>query len=55
MSFKELLSKTTVANVVSGVVVIGGLVFGCWTRNTELVCLITGGALGYLYGKKAVA
>ena len=53
MSFKEALTKSSVANVVSAVVVIGGLAYAIYTKNTDLVSFITGAAIGYLYKKAA--
>ena len=42
--------KTVIASVVAGVVVIGGLVYGAFSNNTQLVTSITMAGVGYLFG-----
>lgn len=52
-SLRDWLDKASVANVVSAFCVIGGLIYGCYTRNGELVSFIVGAAVGYLLKRKA--
>jgi predicted GNAT superfamily acetyltransferase len=42
--------KTVIASVVAGVVVIGGLVYGAFSNNTQLVTSIAMAGVGYLFG-----
>lgn len=49
MSLKELISKTTVANVVSAVCVVGALAFFMYTKNTDGVTFLAGAGVGYLF------
>jgi len=49
MSLKELLSKATVASVVAGICVVGGLLFAIATRNVDLVTFLAGAGVGYLF------
>jgi hypothetical protein len=53
MQIKETLSmlvkKTTIANVVAGIAVLATLAFGIAVRSTEIVSLVGGAAIGYLF------
>ena len=49
MSLKERISKTTVANVVAGLCVIGALAFFMYTGNTDGVTFLAGAGVGYLF------
>jgi hypothetical protein len=42
--------KTITASIVAGVCVIGGLVYGALTNNTQLVTSIAMAGVGYLFG-----
>ena len=57
MGFKEILEKivdkTSIANVVAGVSVLYGLHALITLGEIEGVMFVIGGAVGYLYGKKA--
>ena len=46
---KEFLNRTTVANVIAGVLAIIGMAYFVWTKNTDGVMFATGTALGWLY------
>ena len=46
---KTLISKTTIANVVAGFVVVAGVIMTIY--QIELSELLVGSALGYLFGK----
>ena len=48
MSFQKLINRTTIANLVTGGVVIGGFTYAALTMNTDLITFITGAAIGYL-------
>lgn len=47
--FTDILSKTTVANVVAAFVVCTGIIYAVYTKNTELVGILTGAGIGYLF------
>lgn len=49
VSLKGILSKTTVANVVAAFVVCTGIIYAVYTKNTELVGILTGAGIGYLF------
>jgi hypothetical protein len=42
--------KTITASVVAGAAVIGGLIYGAITNNTQLVTSIAMAGVGYLFG-----
>lgn len=46
---KAIISKTTIANIVSGFVVVAGVIMTIY--QIELSELLIGSALGYLFGK----
>jgi len=46
-------TKTTLANVISGVCIILGMGYFICTKNTEGVMFIVGGCIGYLFGRQA--
>jgi len=50
-SFKEIISKTTVANISAFIIVVTGFLYGIYRGDMELVknCLLL--TLGYLFGK----
>ena len=50
--FKELINKTTIANVCAGVCVVGMLVYAVYVKDTELVKLAGVFSFGYLFGLK---
>lgn len=47
--WEDLIKKSTIANFVAGTVVIGGLIYGMVTQNTELILFLTGACVGYLF------
>lgn len=49
---KDLLSKASMATIVSAVVIIGGLAYGIYTKNTDTILLLTGAGIGYLFKKE---
>jgi len=49
MSLKETISKTTVANVVSGICVVGALAYAFYTKDTKLITFLAGAGVGYLF------
>jgi len=55
MSLKELISKTSIANVVAGAVIILGGIYAYVTKNTNLMTFLVGAAVGYLFGKRVAA
>jgi len=48
-SFSDIISKTTVANVVAAFVVCAGIIYAVYTQNTDLVNFLTGAGIGYLF------
>lgn len=52
MSFRELISKTTIANVVAAVVILASVAYAFYTRNTSLINFSLGAAVGYLLRRK---
>jgi len=48
--FRELLSKTNMAVVVSAIVIVGAFIYACITRDSELVRMIALTAIGFLFG-----
>lgn len=51
MSFKEMLTKTTIANICAAFIVIAGFSYGIATRNDDMVKWALGIGLGYLFGR----
>jgi len=41
-----------VANIISAIIVVGGLAYGVYTRNNDLVSFIVGAGVGYLLKRK---
>lgn len=52
MSFREFLSKTSIANIVAGASIILGLVYAFYIRDTNLMTFIVGAGVGYLFSVK---
>jgi len=50
MSIKDLISKTSMANVVAGFATVAGIIYAFYTMNTELIKYITIAGLSYLFG-----
>jgi len=48
-SFSDIISKTTVANVVAAFIVCAGIIYAVYTQNTDLVNFLTGAGIGYLF------
>ncbi len=48
MSIREFIKKSTVANVVAGFLVIAGMMYAIWTKNTQLVSYLCGAGTGFL-------
>ena len=46
---KTIWDRTTIANFVSGALVIMGMVFAIATLNVDLVVFLTGAGVGYLF------
>jgi hypothetical protein len=44
-----LLRKTSLANLASFIVILAGTGYGIYVANLELVLLVTGAALGFLF------
>ena len=53
MSFKETLTKTNLANLAAFIIVVSGLGYAIYTRNTDLVESTLLFGLGYLFGRKS--
>jgi len=53
MGFKEMISKTTIANFCAAFIVIVGFCYGIATRNDDMVKWAFGIGLGFLFGKVA--
>ena len=49
MGFKEMVSKTTIANLVAGACVIGALGYFIAIRHTDGVVFLAGSGIGYLF------
>ena len=49
-----MVSRTSIANVVSGIAIVVGVGYFCWTRDTESLKWVLAFALGYLFGSKSV-
>ena len=45
---KAIIEKASVANVIAAVAILGGLVYGFWTRNDDIINFTVGAAVGYL-------
>ena len=50
----SILDKTSIANVVAGACVLGGLIYAVWVRDIQLVTSIALAAIGYLFGRASV-
>jgi len=53
LSLREWLGKQNIANVVSAVAIMAGIVYAFWTKDAKLIFFVTGAAVGYLFPKKA--
>jgi hypothetical protein len=53
MSIKEAITKTSIANICAAVGYVGGLGYAFYTSNAEMMFMLIGAAIGYLYGKKS--
>jgi hypothetical protein len=51
MSLKETITRTTVANITSAILVIAGIAYFIYTKNTDGVMFLAGSGVGYLFGK----
>ena len=49
MSLREMISKTTIANIVSGICVVGTLIYAFYTKDTKLITFLAGAGVGYLF------
>lgn len=49
VSLKETISKTTMATIVSAIIVLAGIAYFIWIRNTDGVMFVTGAGIGYLF------
>jgi len=52
-SIKQVLTKTTAANVGALIVIVGGLVYGILFRDPEVVKSLALFGAGYLFGRSA--
>jgi len=52
LSFRDLVSKSSVANVVSAIIAVGSLIYFIYTGNTDGVLFLAGAAIGYLFGRR---
>jgi len=50
MKLEEIISKTSMANIVAAVIIIVAIVYAVLTENDELVRNISLFGLGYLFG-----
>lgn len=48
MGLKEVVKRSTLANLVAGIAILTGLAYFIWTKNTNGVMYITSTALGWL-------
>jgi len=53
VSLKESLTKSTLANIAAFIIVVSGLGYAIYTKNTELVKSLLLFGLGYLFGRQA--
>jgi len=53
MGLKETVSKTTIANVISALVIIIGTVYFAYKGDIESLKWVLAFALGYLFGRAA--
>ena len=44
------ITRRLIANIVAGAVIIGGMIYGIYTRDTRLIYTLIGFATGWLYG-----
>lgn len=49
MSLKEMISKTSMANIVAGVIAIVAAVYAFYNKDTKLMTFLAGVAVGYLF------
>lgn len=47
----SIFDKTSIANLVAGAIVIGGLIFALRNGDTNLMIFLTGAGVGYLFGQ----
>lgn len=48
-SLKEVISKTSMANIVAGVLIILAGAYAFYTKDTKLMTFLSGVAVGYLF------
>jgi hypothetical protein len=53
MSFRELVSRASVANLTAAIILIGTTIYAVWTRDVELLRYLAPFAAGYLFGRAA--
>jgi len=51
---KELLSRSSIANVVAGIVIVGALAYSLYYEDVEMLKYLAMFSAGYLFGKGAV-
>jgi len=55
MSLKEMIQKSSIANVAAGIVFVGGFIYATITGNIKLVETLVIFAAGYLFGRSVVS
>jgi len=53
LSFREVISKASVANIVAGIVILGAVFYGIYYQNVELIKSLALFGCGYLFGRSA--
>ncbi len=51
MSLKDVISKTSIANVTAGIIILGGVYIAYKSGDAQLISFIVGAAIGYLFPK----
>ena len=52
--WERFISKSSFANISATVLVIGGYAYAYTTQNSDLMLLLVGAGIGYLFGAKAL-
>jgi hypothetical protein len=45
----SLFDRTTIGNVVAGVILLGGLAFAAYVQDSKLITFLVGAGVGYLF------
>ena len=49
MSLKEIISRTSMANIVAGILIIVAGAYAFYTKDTKLMTFLAGVSVGYLF------